>query len=166
VDSVGRDIELDRAVSDHGRGGSVFALSGVTHGLCIAEENGTKWVTDNYSLMPILGHYRASGWRPGGYHTWDRMPDAERQFLSRVVLDLDRARPTLLLVEKLTPSPKMVGFDYLEYMRREPRFPKIMARYRFVREFKHYQLYELETNQGHELDTARGDAPPNSPDRR
>jgi hypothetical protein len=144
-DSTG-DPELERAVRD--RGGPIYGLSCTTDPLSIAEKIGVGWATDNHSLLPIQAYYRSSNWRPGGYHAWDRMPEAERQFLSRIVADLERARPALLLVDKLPPSPEMAGFDYLEYLRREPRFPRVMARYRYVRRFLRFRVYELDSTHG------------------
>ncbi len=148
VFSGSRDIELDRAVRDHGRGGSIYAMSSMTHPLCIAERNGVGWATNNYSLLPVQLYYESSGWRPGGYHAWDRMPAGERQLISRIVTDLERARPALLLVDKLPPSPEMVGFDFLDYFRREPRFPRVMAGYRHLADFKQFRVYELDPTQG------------------
>jgi hypothetical protein len=146
--SLGRDVELDRAVRNHGRVGPVFALSSTAHALCIAERNGAGWATDPYSLASIQAYYGSSGWRPGGYHAWDRMTEGERRSLSRVVADLDRTSPALLLVDKLPPSPEMAGFDFLDYFGREPRFPRFMARYRYLREFKRYRVYELDSTHG------------------
>ena len=142
VESVDHDVELDRLLRDQGRGQSIYALSSLTHPLCLAERNGVGWATDNYSLLPIQAYYGTSAWRPGAYHAWDRMPEEERRFLSHVVADLERARPALLLVDKQPPAPEMVGFDYLAYFGREPRFPRVMAGYRFLREFQRYRVYE------------------------
>jgi hypothetical protein len=146
--SVSRDIALDRAVRDHARGGSIFAMSSLTHPLCIAGRNGVGWATDNYSLLPVQSYYGTSEWRSGGYHAWDRMPAGERQLISRIVTDLEKARPALLLFDKLPPAPEMVGFDYLDYFRREPRFSRLMAAYRPLADFKQFSVYERKPTRG------------------
>jgi hypothetical protein len=145
VGSVAWDTKLDRAMRDHGRGNSVYALSCLTHSLCIAERNGLNWASSLYCLWPIQAYYGSSEWRPGGYHDWDKMSESERQFLSRVVDDLERARPGLLLVDKQPPSPELAGFDFLEYLRRVPRFSGVMLEYRYLRASDRYHIYRRDS---------------------
>ena len=144
VGSVTWDAKLDRAMRDQGRGDSVYALSCLSHWLCVAERNGMDWASSICPIWPVQAYYDPSTWRPGGYHAWDEMSDGERQFLSRVVADLERARPGLLLVDKQPPSPEMAGFDFLDYLRRGPRFSSVMGGYRYVGESERYHVYQLD----------------------
>ncbi len=146
--SSSRDIELDRVVREHARGGSIYGMSSLTHPLCIAGRNGAGFATNHYCLLPVQSYYGASEWRPGGYHAWDRMPAGERELLSRVVADLERERPALLLFDKLPPGPELIGFDFLDYFRREPRFARLMAGYRHLADFKQFRVYELDATRG------------------
>jgi hypothetical protein len=138
-----RDVELESVVRDRGRGETMYALSSSSHALCIAVNNKFIWVTDNYTLVPVQYYCHTSAWRPGEYQSWEQMPQDERQFVSRIVTDFERARPALLLVDKLPPAPGLAGFDFLDYFQREPRFSRVMSNYRYVREFKQYRLFEL-----------------------
>jgi hypothetical protein len=146
VGSFAWDARLDRALRDYGRGKTVGALSSMSHALCIAERNGMKWASIPSSLLPVQSYYSSSEWRPGGYHEWDRMSESERRFLSQVVGDLERATPGLLLVDKQPPSPEMAGFDFLEYLGREPRFSRIEAEYRYLLDSERYRIYRLESD--------------------
>ena len=83
-------------------------------------------------MVLIQHYYGPSGWCPGKYHDWDRMPDGER-FLPRPQAWEGRARHCSAR-DTRPPSPEMTGFEYLEYFSREPRFPSIMAGYRLLRE--------------------------------
>jgi hypothetical protein len=113
--------EVEAAVRSYARGGSIAALSTfLGSGFPLVNRTGVGWASRHPTLWQIPG-FRLGG-APRALPAWGELPAAEREFLGGVVSDLIAARPALVLVDALPPSPELRGFDYLDYLGREPRF--------------------------------------------
>jgi hypothetical protein len=109
----------------------------------LVNETGAKWGMRHPMLWQIAAFHAGRPWIKGDYHRLESMSDPERRFVGEVVDDFARNRPVLLLVDNDPPTPKLKGFNYLEYFKNEPRFAKIMTDYQLVARTPCYRIYRL-----------------------
>jgi hypothetical protein len=135
-------VPLKSLVGRYAKGDSIFAFSSYAGaGFPLVNETGVGWASRHPTLWQIPGFYQTEAWTAGGYHPWRSMAEEERDFMRSVVSDIERARPALLIVDLVPPTPTMAGFDYLDYFSLEPRFAAIFARYEFLEAVGRYRVF-------------------------
>ena len=125
------------------RGGLPFEL--VNH-------EGVKWASRfPFPIVPALVYSRAlDGPAPIRYHAdADRSP-LEQWFVSCVLDDAERIRPTILLI--YIPSTSVLArdlrMDFAAYFSSEPRFRALLDHYRFTGEKAGFRIYRRISSTG------------------
>ncbi len=132
-DSAEREA-LQLAVQRHAGNGAVLALSSHLHaGFPLVNETSVRWAS-RYPTMWQLPAFCDRATPEAG------CDPQERRFRDSVLVDLTSARPALILVDDLPPTPSLVEFDYLEYFRQDPRFADALANYRFLQQIGRYRI--------------------------
>jgi hypothetical protein len=138
-----RDTDAIRLVRRYARNGkAVLVFSPWVHqSFPMINETGATWGMRHPMLWQIAAFYANDAWVKGRYHALDAMSDPERRFLSEITEDFERFQPGLLLVNDDPPTPALPGFDYLEYMRREPRFAQALVHYEYATRTPSFRVY-------------------------
>lgn len=111
--------------------GSVLVLSGQPD-VAMVVDNRADWGMRHPFLWPLRSFYTKENWRPGGYHPVVTMSPAERRFVGEVAQDFERNRPVLVLIDARIDEGAFADFDYLDYMKVEPRFEQNFRDYEFL----------------------------------
>jgi hypothetical protein len=138
-----RDERAGRLVREEaGRGETVLVLSCWVHrSFPMINEAGAIWGMRHPMLWQIAAFYSDTPWKPGAYHSLGAMSAAERRFVGEVADDFSAHRPTLLLVDDDPPLPSMARFDYLTYLKADPRFADLLDEYDPVGRSRFFRIY-------------------------
>jgi hypothetical protein len=125
--------ELEALVQRHARDEAILALSSHLHvGFPLVNEADVRWAS-RYPTMWQLPAFRDRS-------TTTECRSQERRFLDAVLADLASARPALLIVDSVPPTPSLTEFDYLEYFAQDPRLASVLADYRFFQRIGRYRI--------------------------
>ncbi len=125
--------EMIHLVEQHGDGGPIAVLSSNMHAAFpLVNYTGVPWGMRFHSLFLLLGFYAPTpqGTERFPYHRPDEMSEGERYLFEATISDLERSRPTLLIIDALPPGHVLHGFDYLEYFSQDARFRALLEAYR------------------------------------
>ena len=137
------DTETGRIVRAGTRpGDAVFVLSPWIHkAFPMVIETGVIWGSRHPMLWQIAAFYPEGSWSPGRYHAPESMSAPERRFFGEVASDFLKSRPALLLVDDDPPTPRHLGFRYLDYFRLDPGFARALNDYEFVTRTPSFRVY-------------------------
>lgn len=136
---------MRRVVEGYAPGGTLYTLTTtmqIAFPLVLYEDVEFASRFNTLWMLPAL--YRNAQPAPEGgyaYHARPESPSLERYMVDAILTDLACRRPTLLVVDDRPHNLRMVGFRYLEYLGRDPRFRPIAAAYRPVVELGRLQIF-------------------------
>ena len=130
-------------VQAFGRGGPIMVISDIMQpafplvnyeGVSLASRFPCLW------MLPGLYVRERGAAVPFPYHDPSNMAPLERYMINAVVEDMQRARPTLLIMD-LEPPYLLPAFDYAAYFTRDPRFRELMSHYERVVRYHRYLIW-------------------------
>lgn len=126
--------EVDALVRRHAAGEAILAFSSHLHvGFPLVNETNVRWASrypTMWQLPAFCGEATAASCR-----------SQQRTFLDAVLADFISARPAMLIVDSVPPTPSLAGFDYLGYFSRDPRLASALSEYRFLKEIGRYRVF-------------------------
>jgi hypothetical protein len=126
--------ELVALVQRHARNEAILALSSHLHvGFPLVNETNVRWASRYPTLWQLPAFCERSATAEYG--------SQELQFMDAVLADFAEARPTLLIVDNVPPTPSLTDFDYLAYFEQDPRFAAVLADYRFLQRVGRYRIF-------------------------
>ena len=131
------------------RGRPILALSSnPAAGWPLALEAGAIWGSRFMSQWQLAALYHDQLWRERGVVRPRPLEDrtgVERTFHEAMIADLERYRPTVIVVLAVDSSVRGFGgatrIDYLGYFGSDPRFLRIMAGYDELQRLGRYRLF-------------------------
>ncbi len=136
---------LELVERDAGKGPIMVLSTQLQAGFPLVNLTGIGWATRFNSLWPLAGLYPEVTGQPDPfpYHDPAHTSPAEHWLADAYVEDFLRARPTLLIVDRVGPSRAMAHFDYLQYFLRDPRFAaEFSAHYHLIALFRMYVIFQ------------------------
>ncbi len=133
--------EMIRLVEEHGHGGPIAILSGgMEAAFPLVNYTGVPWGMRFHSLFLLPGFYEPTprGTQGFPYHPPEEMSEGERYVFEATISDIERSRPTLLIVDALPPGYVLHGFNYLEYFSQDARFRALLEAYRPLTTIEQY----------------------------
>ncbi|HEX7090148.1 MAG TPA: hypothetical protein VF192_08420, partial [Longimicrobiales bacterium] len=124
--------EMIRLVEEHGHGGPIAILStNMQAAFPLVNYTGVPWGLRFNSLFLLSGFYAPTppGTRRFPYRRPEEMPEGERYVFEATISDIERSRPTLLIIDVMPPGYVLHGFDYLEYFSQDARFRALLEAY-------------------------------------
>ncbi|MEX2137650.1 MAG: hypothetical protein WD894_00185 [Pirellulales bacterium] len=126
--------ELETLVRRHANGEAILALSSHLHvGFPLVNETDVRWASRYPTMWQLPAFCERSA--------TTKCRSQGRQFLDAVVADVTEARPRLLIVDSVPPTPSLTDFNYLEYFEQDPRLASALADYRFLRQIGRYRIF-------------------------
>jgi hypothetical protein len=123
-----------------GGGGPIVAISDIMQpAFPLVNSAGVSYGSSFSCLWMLPGLYareRMAG-SPFPYHDFNRMTPLERYMIDAVVGDLQRSRPTLIIVDREPPF-LLAGFSYMAYFGRDARFREIIRHYTLLARVQRY----------------------------
>lgn len=134
--------EMIDLVERHANGKTIAALStNMQAAFPLVGYTDVRWGLRFNSLWLLPGAYPE--YTPGSrvqYHPLDSMPPAERYMFDSVIADLVRTPPAILIVDRIPPGYRLLGFDYLTYFGRDPRFAALLQSYHEIQPIERYRI--------------------------
>ena len=124
--------EMIRLVEEHGEGGPIAILStNMGAAFPLVNYTGVPWGLRFNSLFLLSGFYTPTPPDTRGfpYHRPEEMPEGERYLFEATISDIERSRPTLLIIDGAPPGHVLHGFNYLEYFSQDARFRALLEAY-------------------------------------
>jgi hypothetical protein len=123
-------------------GDAILILScWVNQSFPLVNELHATWGMRHPMLWPIAAFYSDGTWAKGQYHRLEEMSGPERRFVGEIAEDMARYQPVVLLVDSDPPTPALKGFDYLDYLVREPRIARLLTEYEPVTRTARFRIY-------------------------
>lgn len=138
-----RVVDVVRA---KGRGGPILVLSNnIRAAFPLVNYSGVKWgsrINAVWMLGAAYGDLLRAG-RPLEYHSPTAMTPAERFVNQVIATDMERMKPTLLIVERPLPAGlnPIRRLDYLAFFTRDSRFAESFTQYRLLAEVGDYRVF-------------------------
>jgi hypothetical protein len=138
--------ELRRVVEEHAGTRPILVLStSVYPAFPLVNATGAGWSSRYWALWLLPGLYSPDEkrTRPFPYRARDEMDDLERELIDNFVEDMLAAPPALLIVDRLARKQGFPdsAFDFLTYLRRDPRFAQEFGDYRRLTDVGSYRVY-------------------------
>ncbi|MEO7275144.1 MAG: hypothetical protein ABIX28_23150 [Vicinamibacterales bacterium] len=137
---------LAAVVSQLAPGDPIYVLStSMAPAFPVVNLAGAQWPYRYHFLWPLPGLYAGPTGTPIPYRAPAEQGPLEREFFERVLGDLERVPPRLLIVDRQRDQQGMAygrPFDFLRYFSASPRFVEVFSHYRRAGAVGAFDIYE------------------------
>jgi hypothetical protein len=146
--------EIAEVTLRRGRGGAIWLpASSVDPAFPAVNYAGVEWASRLSCLWPLPAVIQAragltSNTDPGHLARLDAI---SRALVAMVVEDLERAQPELIFIARTRENLGLpgLGFDFLAFFERKPRFARLWAQYTWVEDTPSFRVYARRPQPAH-----------------